>query len=363
MDSKEVLIWLNSIRGVSNKTIDNLEKYYGKINFLWEASSNEINELKFLNDKIKSEIIKNKNIEYYSKQRQKIQQLDLKVLTVYDDNYPEHLKSIYNCPKVLYIKGEIKEEDSLSISIVGSRKATAYGRWAAAKFAEELAAMGITIVSGMAKGVDTVAHLGAIQAKGRTLAVLGSGVDVIYPKSNRQLYSNISSNGAVISEFPPGTQPLQYNFPQRNRIISGLSLGVIVIEAGEKSGSLITAHHAVEQGKDVFALPGNINSVYSKGTNLLIKDGAKILISLDDILEEIQILKDKCSYYNKKTVNYECLGVDEEKIVRSLVEKPLHMDMISYSCNMNISKVTSLLTILEMKGIIKQLPGKIFTIN
>lgn len=362
MNNKEVLLWLNSIRSVGNKTIDKLEKYYGEIHLLWEASNNEIRGLDFLNDKIKADIIKNKNIEYYSKQREKIQQQGLMVITVYDENYPEGLRTIYNRPKVLYVKGEIKEEDKLSISIVGSRKATAYGRWAAEKFAEELAKMGITIVSGMARGVDTLAHLGALQAKGRTLAILGSGADVIYPKSNRQLYNNICSNGAVISEFPPGTEPLQFHFPLRNRIISGLGLGVVVIEASEKSGSLITAQHAMEQGKDIFALPGNINSIYSKGTNLLIKDGAKILTDIDDILEEIDVLRDKCSYYSKKTINFENFSHDEERIVKSILEKPLHLDMISYNCDMSISKVTSVLTILEMKGVVKQLPGKIFTI-
>lgn len=362
MNNNEVLIWINGLEGVSNKTIDNLEKHFGQIQYLWDASNSDINKLDFLNDKIKLEIIKNRNMEYYSKQRHKIQQLGLKVITIHDDDYPEGLKTVHNYPKVLYIKGEIKEEDKLSIAIVGSRKATAYGRWAASKFAEELSQMGITIVSGMARGVDTLAHLGAIQAKGRTLAILGSGIDVIYPKSNSQLYYDISSNGAVISEFPPGTEPLPYNFPQRNRIISGMSLGVVVIEAGEKSGSLITAQHAMEQGKDIFALPGNINSVYSKGTNLLIRDGAKILIDLDDILEEIKVLRDKCSYYNKKTIDYEELSDDEGKIVKTLLEKPLHLDMISYNCDIGIAKVTSILTILEMKRVIKQLPGKIFTI-
>ncbi len=362
MNNRETLIWLNTIKGIGSKTIDNLEKFFGDISIIWDISNSEINRLPFIKDIQKNRIIKSRNEEYYNNQIQRINELGIKVITSYDEEYPERLKNIYNYPKVMYINGTLKKEDDISIAIVGSRKATAYGRWAAEKFACELARLGITVISGMARGIDTMAHRGALEEKGRTLAVLGSGIDVIYPKSNRQLYKDICETGAVISEFPIGTQPLPQNFPQRNRIISGLALGIIVIEAGLKSGSLITAEHAIEQGKEVFALPGNINSIYSKGTNLLIKDGAKILMDIDDILEEIMELKDKCSYNQKRKINDINLSSDELEIVKCISEKPTHCDMITYHTGINISKVTSILTILEMKGIIKQLPGKIFTI-
>lgn len=363
MNNRETLIWLNSMKEISNTTIDKLEKYYGNINTLWEVSNDEINKLTFISDKIKSVLIKNKCVEYYNNHIEKINELDIDIITIYDENYPDNLKNIYNYPKVLYVKGNILEKDRLSISIVGSRKATAYGKWATEKFSRELGELGITIISGMALGIDTIAHMGAINGSGRTLAVLGSGVNVIYPKRNRELYNKIYNNGAIISEFPPDTKPLPYNFPQRNRIISGLSLGTVVIEASEKSGSLITAHSAIEQGRDVFALPGNINSIYSKGTNLLIKDGATPLMDIEDILEEIIELNNIKNNKKVEEINLDEFSEDEIKIIRCIREKPIHCDMIAYNCNMNISKVNSILTILEMKGIIKQLQGKIFTMS
>lgn len=362
MNNRDTLIWLNSINVIGSKTIGKLERSFGELRLIWDAPGESIDKLTFLNEKNKNSIIKNRNKEYYNKHIHKIKELGIEIITIYDKKYPSGLKNIYEAPMVLYVKGEVLEEDIFSIGIVGSRKATAYGKWAAEKFSKELAQQGITVVSGMARGIDTRAHWGAIDSKGRTLAILGSGINVIYPRNNRELYYKICENGGVISEFPPDTPPLPQNFPQRNRIISGLSLGVVVIEAGEKSGSLITAHHAIDQGKEVFALPGNINSIYSRGTNLLIKDGAKLLVDIDDIFEEIIQLKDKRVSKRKERINYEDLSIDESAIIKCIIEKPIHCDIISHCCGLDISKVNSILTILEMKGLVKQLPGKIFTI-
>lgn len=363
MNKRDTYIWLNSIRGIGNITIDKLEVYFKNISNIWEASKNEIFRIPFISNKIKHEIIKCKNLDYFDKLKHTIKKNNVKVITIVDKEYPQMLKNIYNYPKVLYVKGNIEFNKLLSIAIVGSRKATSYGRWAAEKFAKELSRLGITIVSGMAKGIDTVAHIGALEENGQTIAVLGSGLNVIYPSSNRILYEKIIEKGAVISEFPLNTKPLPQNFPQRNRIISGLSLGTVVIEAGEKSGSLITASHALEQGKDVFALPGNINSTYSKGTNMLIRDGAKILMDIDCILEEISELRGITRMKKSNHINYDDLSDQEIKILECIIEKPIHCDMISYKTGIDISTVSSILTILEMKGIIKQLPGKIFMIN
>ena len=197
-----------------------------------------------------------------------------------------NLLNIYDRPVFFYVLGRLDKED-VPLAIVGSRNASTYGRYTTDRISRELALRGITIVSGMARGIDSCAHRGALAAKGRTIAVLGSGLDVIYPPENKKLFAAISSNGAVISEFPLGTQPLSYNFPARNRIISGLSYGVVVVEAGEKSGSLITAKLAMEQGREVFAIPGTIDSASSRGTNSLIKQGAKLIENIDDILEDI----------------------------------------------------------------------------
>ena len=230
----------------------------------------------------------------------------------------------------MYIKGEILEEDSLSLAIVGSRKATAYGKWACEKFSRELVDLGVTIVSGLAAGIDTVAHKTAVNNGGRTIGVLGNGIDIVYPKKNISLFEKIVENGAVISEFPLGTPPLPYNFPQRNRIISGLSMGVIVIEAQEKSGSLITAHHALEQGKEVFALPGNINSIYSGGTNKLIKDGAIPLLDIEAIIDEVHELRLKQRSNKVVNIDYSNLSETEIKVIELLKEAPLYIDVIAY---------------------------------
>lgn len=362
MDNKDILIWLNSLY-IANKTVDKLQKYFVDLRVLWEISDRNIKKIEWLKDKEKDKIIKTRNLEYIKKIKEKLKEENVKTVTIFDDEYSTALSNIYNPPKVLYIKGNLKEEDSLAIAIVGSRKATSYGKWVAEKISRELSRIGITIISGMARGIDTQAHKGAIGENGRTIGVLGCGVNIVYPKRNKELSSQIVHNGALISEFFLDTPPLSQNFPLRNRIISGLSLGVAVIEAGEKSGSLITAEHALEQGKDVFAVPGNINSIYSKGTNQLIKEGAKVLTDVDDILEEIYQLREKIRMTSKNDINFDNLSEDEAKIIKCIQEYPLHCDNIVSKTKMNICEVNSILTILEMKGIIKQLPGKIFTIK
>lgn len=363
MDNRDTLIWLANIEGVNNRVINILERKFGQLSYVWYADSKEIILINEINDEIKKQIIKHRNKQYYENLLEKIYTNKVKVVTYYDDDYPSRLLYICDYPKVLYLKGQLPSEDNTSIAIVGARKSTAYGRWVADKISAELAKLGVILVSGMAKGIDTQVHLGALNNNTLTVAVLGCGVDVIYPSSNRELYYKIQENGCVISEFPLGTKPFPYNFPQRNRIISGLSSGVVVIEATEKSGSLITAHHATDQGKDVFAVPGNINSLYSRGTNLLIKDGAKLVMTVEDIIEEIPELKDKylnCSYNTE--IDYSQFSNEERKILECLIESPLHCDLISHKTGVGIIELNGMLTILEMKGVVKQLPGRIYTI-
>ncbi|WP_427338611.1 DNA-processing protein DprA [Caloranaerobacter sp. DY30410] len=362
MNSRDILIWLNSLN-INSNTIEKLEEYFGDFYSLWEASADVINKISFLSEYSKSILVKYKDIYYYEDYISRVQKIGAKITTIFDIDYPKHLRNIYNPPKVIYIKGSLETKDEISIAIVGSRKATAYGKWVAEKFAKELASLGITIVSGLARGIDTKAHEGALATKGRTVAVLGNGIDVIYPKVNKMLFEKIQNNGAIITEYPLGVQPLPYNFPMRNRIISGLSLGVLVVEASEKSGSLITAQIALEQGREVFAIPGNINSIYSKGTNLLIKDGAKIVMDVDDIIEEITLLKDRIRAKRVEEISCLNLGKDEIKIVECIKEYPKYCDEISYQTGLDIKKVNSILTILELKGIVKQLPGKTFQLT
>ncbi len=360
MNSREALIWLNNIKGVTIKVTEKLENYYGSLGNVWLSSNNEINNIRTIPEKVRNEIINKKNKTYFDNMMENIERNHVKTITILDKDFPKKLKNIYSCPKVLYVRGDMLKSQEHLIGIVGSRKATAYGKHITQKLANELSDFGITLVSGMAKGVDTEAHLAYVKKNKRNIAVLGCGVDVVYPKSNRYIYEKIIENGSVISEFPLGTPPLRYNFPQRNRIISGLSSGVLVIEANERSGSLITAHQAAEQGKDVFAVPGNINSIYSRGTNLLIKDGAKIVLGVEDIIEEIREFKDLKNRETKIKIDYSKLSKDEVEII-SCIEEPIHTDLICLKTGMPISSVNSILTILEMKGIVRKLPNQLFT--
>jgi len=283
------------------------------------------------------------------------------VITFADANYPRRLKEIYDPPPVLYVRGEIKEEDELAIAIVGSRRTFPYGRSITEKISRDLVHEGITIVSGMARGIDSVAHQGAISGGGRTLAVLGCGVDVIYPRENRTLFGQIIDHGAVISEYPMGSPPEAGHFPRRNRIISGLSMGVVVIQAGKGSGSLITAGYALEQGRDVFAVPGNVGIEGSQGSNQLIKDGAKLVESSADILEEIlpQWRRQRTEEPREESPGKD-LSNDERTLFRLLGETPLHIDAIIRDCGLEPGKVSSLLLNLELRGYISQWPGKYF---
>jgi DNA processing protein len=291
----------------------------------------------------------------------------LKIVTYEDKGYPENLKNIPGPPIVLYVKGELKEQDKFSIAIVGSRRASFYGLASAERFAADLSHHGLTVVSGMARGIDSYAHRGALKRNNRTIAVLGSGFSHVYPPENKELAEDISKCGAVISEFPCETRPLKQNFPQRNRVISGMSLGVLVVEAARNSGALITADFALEQGRDVFALPGKVDSFTSFGTNELIKQGAKLISRVEDILEEFNTVPNE---YISEKLDRAPLGqdkqpdgklTDEESLLYNLISKrPVLLDDIAEQANMNISMISDILLRLQMKKAIRQLPGKQF---
>jgi len=277
-----------------------------------------------------------------------------KKILITDKEYPSHLKEIHNPPKQLYIKGEIKNQDKVAIAIVGTRKYSAYGKQVALDLSSKLAKLGITIVSGLARGIDTFAHKAAIEAGGRTIAVLGSGMDQksFSPSQNYPLGEEIAKNGAVVTEYSEGTIGAIYTFPERNRIVSGLSLGVIVIEAPEQSGALITANLALEQNKEVFAVPGNIYDENSQGTHKLIKQGAKLVTCVEDVLEELNLshLLSDAPKIKAKPDNK-----DEEIILSVLCLQPMHIDEIIKLSKLPTSIVNSTLTILEIKGTIRNL--------
>jgi len=272
------------------------------------------------------------------------------------------LKDIYDPPALLYARGEVKKEDELAVAIVGSRKTSAYGREITERIGMDLARHGVTVVSGMARGIDSVAHNGALQGGGRTIAVLGCGVDVIYPSENRNLFHQIIKRGAVLSEFPMGSPPEAGHFPRRNRIISGLCMGVVIVQASAESGSLITAGYALEQGREVFAVPGNVGAEGSRGTNQLIKEGAKLVESSEDILEEILPQWRREGETVRKAEMAAPSLTEAEKIVCGLLsETPLHIDTIIRESQLDPGSVSSLLLNLELKGLISQWPGKCFT--
>lgn len=357
---KEVLIWLNSL-GIGNSNIEKIIDYFYDLKEFWQSDNKQVLNMNSLKEEVKEKIIYNRSLDNIERLFNDIEKQNIDIITIYDENYPNELKPLYDNPKVLYTKGKI-DYDNISIAIVGSRKATSYGNWACEKFTKELVALGITIVSGLASGIDTIAHRTTLDYGGKTIGVLGNGIDTIYPKRNHSLYKEMEESGGIITEFPLGTPPLSYNFPQRNRIISGLSRGIIVIEAQEKSGSLITAHHGLDQGKDVFALPGNINSIFSGGTNKLIKDGAKPLLEINDIIEEIHELQEMILFKAKTKIDYSNYSETEIKIIKIIGESPTHSDTIAYKAGIDISTATGILTVLELKGAIKELSGRIFTI-
>lgn len=282
--------------------------------------------------------------------------LDIKKIIVTDKEYPEILKHIENPPPALYCRGDVSLLNQRAIAVVGSRKATPYGKWAAYGLAKKLSEYQIAVVSGMAAGIDSCAHRGALETNGKTIAVLGCGVDICYPASNKRLMDQIAENGLLLSEYEPGTNPLPYRFPMRNRIISGISIGTVVVEAGLSSGSLITAEYAAEQGRNIYALPGNINSMYSFGANKLIKDGATPLIIFDDIIEDLGIPK---RFHTEKLK--EKLGMDEKRIYEAVFcQGEITTDELCRKTGRAPSEINALVTILEMKGVIQTALGKIF---
>ncbi|QQS36853.1 MAG: DNA-protecting protein DprA [Ignavibacteriales bacterium] len=283
-----------------------------------------------------------------------------RIITVWDKEFPSLLKKIYDPPLLLYVKGNFSEQDNYSLAIVGTRMPTNYGRVQTEKIAGELCENNITIISGLARGIDSIAHKSCIKKNGRTIAVIGSGLDVIYPPENKKLFDEISETGLIISEFSLGAKPDAPNFPKRNRIISGMSLGCIVIETGITGGAMQTASFALDQNREVFALPGYVGVRQSEGTNALIQKGeAKLITSAEDVLVELE-LKLKPVLGKNIPKPQETLNMFEEKIVASLSMEPMQIDKIASLSNLTTSDCLVHLLSLEFKGIVKQLPGKTF---
>lgn len=343
MEYRDFLITLNAC-GVENNYTEKIEEFLN-------SSSLNFREL-FKSNYLEKIIPKSQIAKIFNYDKNKLENLKnyctnngIKIITYLDKEYPERLKFIDNFPRVLYIKGEFKEEDFISVGIVGSRKYSSYGKVVVEYLVDNLKEQNATIISGMAYGIDALSHTRALKNNMRTIAVLGSGIDVIYPKANTNIYNSICESGVVCSEYPPGTPPSQYRFPLRNRIISGLSLAVVVIEARRRSGSLITARLAAEQGREVFAVPGNINSFYSEGTNELIRDGVNIFSSIEDLTSILPVQNEK------EEIDIE-LSDKELEIYNKIKLQPIEIDELARSLKINISELSTYLTILELKEVI-----------
>lgn len=356
---------LNFLPDIGPVIARRLISVFGNPENVFQASMGELKKVEGLGENRIKSIVNFKQWDVIYKEIDNTIKNNARLIAFNDKAYPEGLKRIPDAPLILYVKGEIKEEDKYAIAIVGSRTPTNYGIQIAEKMAYKTADYGLTVVSGMARGIDAASHRGALRAKGRTIAVLGSGIDVPYPPENKGLINGISSSGAVISEFPLGTKPNRENFPRRNRIISALSLGVVVVEATVNSGSLITVGYALEQGKEIFAVPGNVTSSTSKGTNDLIKKGAKLVENAEEIIDELMpqikgVLKEQRLISEKALPT---MTDDEKLIYNCLGNEPKHVDTIIRETKMSISKALSILLNLELKGIVRQVEGKKFLIN
>lgn len=356
--------WLgfNRIQGLGAVRIRAIWSHFGDMETAWKANAAQLSRVEGISGVQAGSISEQKIKIDPDREAESIAKYGLTLLTLEDNDYPDLLKEIYDPPPVLFIKGTLLPQDYIrSVAIVGTRTATPYGLKVAGELAHQLASAGVTVVSGMALGIDTHAHQGAIKAEGgRTLAVLGSSVERVSPVSNRKLYEAIIQQGAVLSEYPVGTPPNPWQFPQRNRIISGLSKGVVVVEGAEDSGALITAKAALEQNRVVFAVPGAVNSPMSKGANRLIKEGARLVESVEDIFEELNWKLFPVEKYRSAEREVHLEG-DEKLLYSHLGAEPAHIDQLVRASGLPTSKVSALLLALELKGHVLQHPGKRYT--
>ena len=366
MDSIQPWFYLKSVPGVGNLLYKRLIDHFKSPQTVLEATEQDLLQVNGLTPR-HAAAIKHHNPEGVEAELALAQKKDYRIVTLTDSNYPKLLREIPDPPPFLYVYGRL-EGHSANLAVVGSRNATGYGLRTTKDLCASLASHNLTIVSGMARGIDTAAHEGALAAKGQTIAVLGSGLERIYPEENRRLFHRIAENGAVVSEFPLMAEPEAHHFPIRNRIISGISLGTVVVEATRKSGSLITARLAAEQNREVFAVPGSIQSFKSAGSHTLIKQGAKLVEHAQDVIEELvpfvpfnQGLVSISPDHTHK--NLDLLSDDEIRVYQALDPYPVHVDDLARKISMEPGNLLSILLKLELNGMVQQSPGKLFSVS
>jgi DNA processing protein len=353
MGKKAYWVGFNHVKGIGAVRLRALLDYFGDLEIAWQAPADALMQVG-LSTKIVENILRMRSSLDLTVLMESLEQKHIRILIADDPEYPPLLREIDQPPPVLYLRGEISDADRRAVAIVGTRKVTAYGRQVTEDLALYLARQGVTIVSGLARGIDGIAHQAALKTGGRTIAVLGSGVDQIYPPEHAALAEQISTRGAVCSDYAPGTMPDGINFPPRNRIISGLSLATVVVEAGEGSGALITATFAVDQGREVFAVPGNIFAPQSKGTNRLIQQGAHVLTSPRDILDVLNMDRVEQVYAARSVLPADEV---EQKLLSVMGYDPIHVDEIGAQTGFPIARVSAALTLMELKGMVRQVGG------
>ena len=356
------LLRLSSVPRIGPLKIRALVSHFKDPAEVLNASARDLIKIPGIEKKLASNIVHHKDGEAFAdEQLRRANKVGARIVTLWDKEYPDILKKIYDPPPFLFVLGKLSSADRSPIAIVGTRSPSAYGQSVAELFSRELAKLGITIVSGLARGIDTIAHATTLKHGGRTIAVTGSGLDVPYPSENKKLMEKITGHGAVVSEFPMGTKPDAPNFPRRNRIISGLSIATLVVESALDGGAMITATTALDQNREVFAIPGNINERRSNGSNVLIRDGrAKLVITLDDILTELRPqLQLDLPKSDEPPVEIQLTPV-EQTIYALLSNNPLHVDAITELANLSTPDTLVTLLSLEFKGLVRQLPGKFF---
>lgn len=358
----EVLVALNLVKGIGAVLYGRLLKHFGGLEELGRASVGQLQEVTGIGAVLAGSLRTILTKGDHQKELDLARLRKVRVVTIYDDDYPANLRSVFDYPLLLYVRGELRREDDLAVAVVGSRHGTQYGQAQAERIAYGLAQRGVCVVSGLARGVDTAAHSGALQASGRTTAVLGSGILNIYPSENVRLADKIAGSGAIVSEIPLAAPPDARNFPRRNRIIAGLSLGTVVVEAGRRSGALITAEWALEMNREVFAVPGKVDSPASQGCHGLLKQGAKLVEEIEDILEELGPYQARLKADTRKPPTGPERPKDEREalILDILTDEPQNIDEVIALSNLPPATVASLLLLMEMRKQVKSLPGKRF---
>ncbi|MBI4296061.1 MAG: DNA-protecting protein DprA [Chloroflexi bacterium] len=352
MNSKELKYWVgfSLVPGIGRVRMAQLETHFGSMEKTWQASALDLKQAGLDSVALRAITTWRPKISL-DEEMEKLERFGVKALVWHDAEYPARLKEIYDFPPVLYVRGSLMPADEWSVAVVGTRRTTVYGRQVAEEIVADLARNKITIASGLARGVDSVAHRSALEAGGRSVAVFASGLDIVYPAENASLARSLIQHGAIISEYPLGAKPRAENFPRRNRIMSGLSLGVLVIEADETSGAMITARLALEQNREVFAIPGSILSPASRGTNRLIQEGAKLVRDYTDVLEELNLSAVAQQLEMKEIIP---ASDTESLLLQQLRAEPVHIDELCRSSGLPVSTVSSTLAMMEIKGIVKQ---------